>query len=78
MAGHQNTLNGFGFFEIVVDLTQEGMEHVDDIVNIVFQVRKYFITNLNSFIYNLFAIIILVFDNGAQGRSKEVDFWWIC
>lgn len=74
MAGHQNTLNGFGFFEIVVDLTQEGMEHVDDIVNIVFQVRKYFITNLNSFIYNLFAIIILVFDNGAQGRSKEVDF----
>lgn len=40
MAGHQNTLNGFGFFEIVVDLTQEGMEHVDDIVNIIFQVRK--------------------------------------
>ncbi|XP_036326734.1 insulin-degrading enzyme-like [Rhagoletis pomonella] len=37
MAGHQNTLNGFGFFEIVVDLTQEGMEHVDDIVNIIFQ-----------------------------------------
>ncbi|XP_054736065.1 insulin-degrading enzyme isoform X1 [Anastrepha obliqua] len=37
MAGHQNTLNGFGFFEIVVDLTQDGMEHVDDIVNIIFQ-----------------------------------------
>lgn len=41
MAGHQNTLNGFGFFEIVVDLTQEGMEHVDDIVNIIFQVREH-------------------------------------
>lgn len=38
MAGHQNTLRGFGFFEIVVDLTEEGMEHVDDIINIVFQV----------------------------------------
>jgi len=37
MAGHQNTQNGFGFFEIVVDLTQEGLEHVDDIVNIIFQ-----------------------------------------
>lgn len=37
MAGHQNTQNGFGFFEIVVDLTQEGLTHVDDIVNIVFQ-----------------------------------------
>ncbi|XP_026833292.1 insulin-degrading enzyme isoform X2 [Drosophila erecta] len=37
MAGHQNTQNGFGFFDIVVDLTQEGLEHVDDIVRIVFQ-----------------------------------------
>ncbi|KAH8371843.1 hypothetical protein KR093_009062, partial [Drosophila rubida] len=37
MAGHQNTQNGFGFFDIVVDLTQEGLEHVDDIVNIIFQ-----------------------------------------
>ncbi|XP_030382565.1 insulin-degrading enzyme [Scaptodrosophila lebanonensis] len=37
MAGHQNTQNGFGFFEIVVDLTQEGLEHVDDVVNIIFQ-----------------------------------------
>ncbi|XP_017059647.1 insulin-degrading enzyme isoform X2 [Drosophila ficusphila] len=37
MAGHQNTQNGFGFFDIVVDLTQEGLEHVDDIVKIVFQ-----------------------------------------
>ncbi|BFF98691.1 insulin-degrading enzyme [Drosophila madeirensis] len=37
MAGHQNTQNGFGFFDIVADLTQEGLEHVDDIVNIIFQ-----------------------------------------
>ncbi|KAH8419636.1 hypothetical protein KR222_011395, partial [Zaprionus bogoriensis] len=37
MAGHQNTQNGFGFFDIVVNLTQEGLEHVDDIVNIIFQ-----------------------------------------
>ncbi|KAH8300473.1 hypothetical protein KR018_008259, partial [Drosophila ironensis] len=37
MAGHQNTLNGFGFFDIVVDLTQEGLAHVDDIIKIVFQ-----------------------------------------
>lgn len=40
MAGHQNTQNGFGFFEIVVNLTQEGLEHVDDIVNIIFQYLK--------------------------------------
>ncbi|KNC32106.1 Insulin-degrading enzyme [Lucilia cuprina] len=37
LAGHQNTLNGFGFFEISIDLTQEGINHVDDIVEIVFQ-----------------------------------------
>lgn len=40
MAGHQNTQNGFGFFDIVVNLTQEGLEHVDDIVNIIFQYLK--------------------------------------
>lgn len=38
LAGHQNTLNGFGFFEISIDLTQDGIDHVDDIIEIVFQV----------------------------------------
>lgn len=37
IASHNNTARGFGFFEIVVDLTQDGIEHVDDIVHIVFQ-----------------------------------------
>ncbi|XP_017844031.1 insulin-degrading enzyme isoform X2 [Drosophila busckii] len=37
MAGHQSTHHGFGFFDIVVDLTQEGLEHVDDIVHLIFQ-----------------------------------------
>uniref|UniRef100_A0A1A9ZU27 Insulin-degrading enzyme n=1 Tax=Glossina pallidipes TaxID=7398 RepID=A0A1A9ZU27_GLOPL len=37
LSGHQNTLKGFGFFEIYVDLTEEGLNHVDDIVNIIFQ-----------------------------------------
>ncbi|XP_032591237.1 insulin-degrading enzyme isoform X1 [Drosophila grimshawi] len=37
MAGHQNIQNGFGFFDIAVDLTQDGLAHVDDIVKIIFQ-----------------------------------------
>lgn len=40
LAGHQNILNGFGFFEIHITLTQEGADRVDDIINIVFQYLK--------------------------------------
>ncbi|XP_037939985.1 insulin-degrading enzyme isoform X2 [Teleopsis dalmanni] len=37
LAGCQNILNAFGFFDIVVNLTQEGMNHIDDVINIIFQ-----------------------------------------
>uniref|UniRef100_A0A1I8Q5M0 Insulin-degrading enzyme n=1 Tax=Stomoxys calcitrans TaxID=35570 RepID=A0A1I8Q5M0_STOCA len=40
LAGHQNILNGFGFFEIHITLTQDGVDHVDDIIQIVFQYFK--------------------------------------
>ncbi|XP_058980135.1 insulin-degrading enzyme-like isoform X1 [Musca domestica] len=40
LAGHQNILHGFGFFEIHITLTTEGANHVDDIINIVFQYLK--------------------------------------
>lgn len=37
MAGESNGAKGFGFFGIHVDLTEEGIQHVDDIVTLVFQ-----------------------------------------
>lgn len=37
MAGHSTSARGFGFFDIMVDLTQEGFENIDDIIKIIFQ-----------------------------------------
>ena len=40
VGGEKQGAKGFSFFEVGVDLTIEGAEHVDDIVNLVFQVNK--------------------------------------
>lgn len=40
LAGHNTLARGFGFFDIMVDLTQEGFENIDEITNIIFQVRN--------------------------------------
>lgn len=37
MAGHSTSARGFGSFDIMVDLTQAGFEHTDEIVKIIFQ-----------------------------------------
>ncbi len=39
MAGHSTSARGFGFFDISVDLSQEGFDNVDEIIKIIFQVR---------------------------------------
>ncbi|XP_055383724.1 insulin-degrading enzyme-like isoform X1 [Condylostylus longicornis] len=39
-AGHSNISRGFGFFEISVDLTEEGFNNVDQIVHLIFQYIK--------------------------------------
>jgi insulysin len=41
VGGARTGARGFGFFGINVDLTEEGIEHVDDIVKLVFQVSRY-------------------------------------
>lgn len=41
MGGARTGARGFGFFGINVDLTEEGIERVDDIVKLVFQVCRY-------------------------------------
>lgn len=38
LAGHNTLARGFGFFDIMVDLTQEGFENIDEIIKIIFQV----------------------------------------
>lgn len=40
VGGARTGSRGFGFFGINVDLTEEGIEHVDDIVKLVFQVIR--------------------------------------
>lgn len=37
VAGSRPSPRGFGFFAVVVDLTEEGMEHVNDIIALIFQ-----------------------------------------
>lgn len=39
LAGHSTLARGFGFFDIMVDLTQEGFENIDEIIKIIFQVN---------------------------------------
>jgi hypothetical protein len=38
MAGESSGAKGFAFFGINVDLTEDGIEHVDHIVTLAFQV----------------------------------------
>lgn len=38
MAGHSTAARGFGFFDIMVDLTKEGFDNIDEIIKIIFQV----------------------------------------
>lgn len=51
LAGHTTSGRGFGFFDITVDLTQEGLENVDEISKIIFQVRieYFFLTGCKHF-----------------------------
>lgn len=37
VAGSRPAPRGMGFFGVTVDLTEEGMKHIDDIVELVFQ-----------------------------------------
>lgn len=37
VGGSRPAPRGFGFFGIAVDLTEEGMNHIDDIIKLVFQ-----------------------------------------
>lgn len=37
VGGASSSAKGFGFFEITVDLTEEGFDHIDDICKLIFQ-----------------------------------------
>ena len=54
MGGARTGARGFGFFGINVDLTEEGIEHVDDVVKLVFQVCRYvFLMVIQLYVGNL-------------------------
>jgi insulysin len=37
VGGQKGGSKGFGFFIVNLDLTEEGLEHVDEIIHLVFQ-----------------------------------------
>lgn len=45
VAGQKSGAKGFSFFIVNVDLTEEGIVHVEDIVKATFQVRKVYFSN---------------------------------
>lgn len=61
LAGHSTSARGFGFFDILVDLTKEGFDNIDEITKIIFQVmtaysciehefhERFFFSNLSIF-----------------------------
>lgn len=38
VAGSRPSPRGFGFFGVAVDLTEEGLDHINEIVELIFQV----------------------------------------
>ena len=71
MAGHSPSARGFGFFEIMVDLTKEGFENIDEITKIIFQVVIFVVDfikeNKNDTFFSVYKY--------AQRRGyKEMDF----
>ncbi|KAJ6645539.1 Insulin-degrading enzyme [Pseudolycoriella hygida] len=45
LAGHSPSARGFGFFDVSVDLTQEGFDNVNEIIKIIFQYINMLKTN---------------------------------
>ena len=37
VSGRRSAARGFDFFSVYVDLTEEGINHIDDIINLMFQ-----------------------------------------
>lgn len=58
MAGESSGAKGFAFFGINVDLTEDGIEHVDHIVTLAFQVRPFtsLVTHCDYFVYFMFPL----------------------
>jgi len=52
-AGNKFEARGIELFDIDVDLTEEGVEHVEDIIKLIFQVMFYFFNFFQCKIYNI-------------------------
>lgn len=49
VSGHSHSARGFGFFDVMVDLTQEGFDQVDEILKIIFEVTLIVFKNYIKF-----------------------------
>lgn len=80
LAGHNTLARGFGFFDIMVDLTQEGFENIDEIIKIIFQVSRPVSTKFAYFLciktykyWNGLLSFCLVYQYAAHRRPEKVD-----
>ena len=63
---------GFGFFVVNVDLTEDGIQHIDDIITLIFQV------NLKLALFfgmELYIILILFLDQIIWFEPIEFNFF---
>ena len=63
---------GFGFFVVNVDLTEDGIQHIDDIITLIFQV------NLKLALFfgmELYIILILFLDQIIWFEPIELNFF---
>ena len=61
MAGESSGAKGFSFFGINVDLTEEGIQHTEDIVGLVFQVICDILEQVN-----IMFLILLAFSHSCS------------
>lgn len=75
MAGHSSSARGFGFFDVMVDLTKDGFENVDQIIKIIFQVKKSNRNRLTSnYLLPNFQHTQTVYKHAERGRTEKMDF----
>lgn len=72
-----NGARGFDIFNIQIELTEKGIKHTDDIVNLVFEVLN-FLTKLFGFIENIkilnHSFNIIVYKFTTRERYSKMDF----
>lgn len=66
-SSHTDFIGGFGFFDISISLTEEGLEKIDEIVEYIFQVRS--TSKLDPIFIMKTTTSIAVYQNAAREKT---------